>query len=240
MTLIEIKSTCVNVACLKIICYFRTRGFSMPAVMTTIKRRVQSRRGWVFTPKDFLDVGSRAAVDKTLTRLASQGVIRRLDRGLYDYPRKDPVLGTLSPTADSLANALAAKAGDKLFPSGAAAANLLGLSTQVPGRVTFMTDGTSRVRKVAGRTISFKHARTPILSSAPPMVNYTLQALAYLGKDNMDDDVVHRCAQKLDDRDLKALIAAKSVVAGWMADTITKIDRARTWMNSPAGQPSNA
>jgi len=199
----------------------------MSAVIDTIKRRAQSRKGWVFTPKDFLDIGSRAAVDKALTRLAGQGVIRRLDRGVYDYPRKDPTLGVLSPTADSLAVALATKLGNKLFPSGATAANLLGLSTQVPGRVTYMTDGLSRVQKVAGRTITFKHARTPILSHVPDKVNYTLQALAYLGKMNVDDTVIDRCASQLDDRDLKALAGAKSVVSGWMADAITRIESAK-------------
>ena len=206
---------------------FSDNEVCMSAVINMIKRRVQGRKGWVFTPKDFIDVGSRAAVDKALTRLAQQGVIRRLDRGVYDYPRKDAALGVLSPTADSLAIALATKVGDKLFPSGATAANLLGLSTQVPGRVTYMTDGVSRVRKVAGRTVTFKHARTPILNHVPDKVNYTLQALAYLGKTNVDDAVIDRCASQLDDRDLKALIGAKPVVSGWIADAITRIESAK-------------
>jgi predicted transcriptional regulator of viral defense system len=199
----------------------------MATVMTTIRRRILGRKGWVFTPKDFLDLGSRAAVDKTLTRLAQKGVIRRLDRGMYDYPVKDPMLGVLSPNADKLAAVLASKMGDRLFPSGATAANLLGLSTQVPGRVTYMTDGASRVRKVAGRTITFKHARTPILSQVPDKVNYTLQALAYLGKTNIDDAVIRGCAKQLDDRDVKALLKAKPFVSGWIADAITRIESAK-------------
>ncbi len=198
----------------------------MSATMSTIKRRILGRKGWVFTPKDFLDLGSRAAVDKTLTRLAQQGVIRRLDRGVYDNPKKDPLLGRLSPTADNLATALAVKAGRKLFLSGATAANLLGLSNQVPARATYMTDGASRVRKVGGRTIAFKHARTPILSGVPAKVNYVLQALAYLGKQNVDADIIDRCAKQLDADDLKALVAAKPMVSGWIADAITRIESA--------------
>ena len=199
----------------------------MAAVMTLIKRRILGRKGWVFTPKDFLDVGTRAAVDKTLTRLAGQGVIRRLDRGIYDYPQQHVTLGNLSPDADSLATALATRTGNRLFPSGATAANLLGLSTQVPGRVTYMTDGVSRVRKIAGRTITFKHARTPILSDVPVKVNYTLQALAYLGKENIDNEIVARCADQLGDLDIKALVGAKTLVAGWIADTITRIEKVK-------------
>lgn len=63
-------------------------------------RRIRAKgRGWVFTPKDFLDVGIRATVDQTLSRLARKGAVRRLDRGLYDYPKQHDKLGTLSPSA---------------------------------------------------------------------------------------------------------------------------------------------
>lgn len=63
-----------------------------------IKRRIIGKgRGAVFTPADFLDLGSRASVDQTLSRLTDQGVIRRLARGIYDYPKTSPRLGRLSP-----------------------------------------------------------------------------------------------------------------------------------------------
>lgn len=199
----------------------------MTAVNDRIIRKIRAKqRGWVFTPKDFLDFGSRAAIDQALSRLARAGVIRRLDRGLYDYPKQHAVLGTLSPDVDRIADAVSAKTGESVFPSGAMAANYMGLSTQVPAKPSYLTNGASKVRKIAGRTLTFKHARVPILDQVPAQVNYTLQALAYLGRDNVDADVIKRCAKRLDGRDLKALNASRAVVPGWMADVILKIESA--------------
>ncbi|WP_424928131.1 DUF6088 family protein [Amaricoccus tamworthensis] len=88
--------------------------------MTTsnIKQRIIGKgRGAIFAPTDFLDIGSRASVDQALSRLADQGVIRRLARGLYDYPKKSPRFGFLSPSADDIAKAVARKDGQILQPS---------------------------------------------------------------------------------------------------------------------------
>ena len=83
-------------------------------------------------------------MDKALSRLAQKGTIRRLARGLCDYPESHPVMGLLMPGPDAIAGALAGKAGIRLQPSGAYAANRLGLSTQVPARILYLTDGPSR------------------------------------------------------------------------------------------------
>lgn len=79
-------------------------------VQNKIVYRIRGKgRGWVFSPKHFLDLGSRDAVDKALSRLADAGVIRRFSRGLYDYPKISPQLGTLTPSADKIAKVLATK-----------------------------------------------------------------------------------------------------------------------------------
>lgn len=196
----------------------------MSTITDKITRRIHAkRRGWVFTPKDFLDMGSRAAVDQVLSRLVKQDKIRRLDRGLYDFPKQHATLGTLSPDADSIAYALARQYGDIVFSSGAMAANLLGLSTQVPAKPTYMTNGISRTKNVGGRTIIFEHARVPLMRRLPDSVNYLLQALSYLGKDSIDNDVIQRCAKQLDLRDVNSLSQATSKVPGWMADILQNI-----------------
>ncbi len=200
----------------------------MNAVAQTITRRIRSKgRGWVFTPKDFLDVGTRAAVDQTLSRLARKGAIRRLDRGVYDYPKQHDKLGTLSPYVGDLAQVIAAKTGDKIFPSGSAAANYLGLSTQVPARPVYLTNGASRTKTVAGRTIVLKHARVPIMNSVTDRANFVLQTLSYLGQNNIDDTVIQRCANRLDNRDIKDLSASVARIPGWMADIILKIQQTK-------------
>src|SRR5262245_14073245 len=94
-------------------------------ILATIHRR---GHGSVFVPADFLEIGSRQAVDLALHRLARKGKIRRLARGVYDFPKEHPVLGPLLPSAEAVAKALAGRDRTRLQPAGAYAANVLGLS----------------------------------------------------------------------------------------------------------------
>ena len=199
----------------------------MNTVTDKILRKIYAKqRGWVFTQKDFMDFGgTRAAVDKVLSRLAKQGKIRRLDRGVYDYPKQHAFLGVLSPDTDSLARVITAKSGNSVFTSGAMAANLLGLSTQVPAKPIYLTDGPSRIKKVAGRIIAFKHARVPLFKNLSTKANYVLQALSYLGKDAIDDAIIICCAGKLDNQDIRFLINISAKIPGWIADIVKKIKR---------------
>jgi len=198
----------------------------MSSVSDNIIHRIKrNHRGWVMTPRDFFDIGSRAAIDQVLSRLTKQGIIRRLDRGIYDYPKQHPLLGTLSAHPDKLALALAS--GDRVFPSGAVAANALGLSTQVPAKSFYATNATTRTRIIAGRTIKLKRTRIALLDAVHDKTNLLLQALSHLGKANMDDQVIQRCAHILDDQDVSDLNKAINHVPGWMADTLHKIQQAK-------------
>src|SRR3546814_5510259 len=170
----------------------------MSAVADRIMKRVRGKgRGWVFTPKGFIDFGTRGSIDITLSRLANAGDIRRL----YDYPRQHDKLGAPSPDPAYVAKALSPQRGDRLAPSGAAAANRLGLSTQVPARASYTTTGRSRVRQAGGRSLTLKHSRAPVPDNAPDSVNAIVQALAHVGKDNIDSDKIRHFAARLDDRD---------------------------------------
>lgn len=196
----------------------------MNTITQTITRRIRAKkRGWVFTPKDFLDVGSRAAIDQTLSRLVKQGTIRRLDRGVYDFPKLHPTLGTLSPSANDLAQAIATQTGDIAFPSGATAANLLGLSTQVPAKPVFMTNGASRTKRIAGRSIKLQHARVPISTQISDKANFVLQALYYLGKNNIDNAVLLKCAAQMNKNDFRNLLPVLPRIPGWMADAVLRM-----------------
>jgi hypothetical protein len=203
-------------------------SISMNSITGKIASRVRAkRRGWVFTPKAFLDIGTRASVDQTLSRLVQRGMIRRLDRGVYDYPKQHVLLGTLSPDADSLAQAAASQSGNGAFPSGALAANMLGLSAQVPAKPVYLTNGLSRAKKIAGRMIILKHARVPLFDHLSDNANLALQALSYLGKGSIDDRAVSLCANRMTDRDLRDLSSAADQVPGWMSDLILKIQQAK-------------
>ena len=198
----------------------------MNSITDKITTRIRRRKpGWVFTPRDFLDVGTRAAVDQVLSRLAKQSMIRRLDRGIYYYPKQSKLLGPLSPTPDNIARALAA--GDHVFPSGAMAANLMRLSTQVPIKLSYLTNATIRTRRVAGQTIQLKRARVAWLDNIPDHANLTLQALSYLGRKSVDGEIISRCARMLTDKDLTGLYQAMDRIPGWMADAIHKIENVK-------------
>lgn len=196
----------------------------MASVGDKIIRKVRGKgRGWVFTPKDFIDFGTRASIDMALSRLAQSGAIRRIGRGLYDYPKQHDKLGTLSPDADSLVQAVSAQTGDKVFPSAAAAVNQLGLSTQVPAKTAYVTDGPTRTKKVAGRTISLKHTRAPLLDNASSQANSVLQVLSLIGKGNVDSNLIGTLAKRLDARDIKALLKGRTKMPGWMGDIVLKM-----------------
>ena len=116
--------------------------------------------GTAFTPKDFLDLASRGTVDMTLAALLSDGTIRRLARGLYDYPRYSRLLEKpAAPDLDQVARALARRYRWNIIPDGPLAAHLLGLSTQVPARSVYISDGPTKTITIGRQTIHFKNAR---------------------------------------------------------------------------------
>lgn len=196
----------------------------MSAVADKIMKRVYGKgRGWAFTPKDFLDLGSRASIDMALSRLIQKGGIRRIGRGLYDYPKLHDRLGRLTPDADMIAKAVAKQSGKKITNSGAQSANQLGVSNQVPAKANYATNGQTHKKKVAGRTITLKKTRAPILDGVSPATNAMLQMLAHLGKANIDNDLICQLAKQVDHRDLSALKKAQSLMPGWMSDVVFKI-----------------
>jgi hypothetical protein len=132
-----------------------------------------------------LDLGSRQAVDLVLHRLARKGTIRRLARGVYDYPKQHPVLGPLSPPADVIARALAGRDRTRLQPTGAYAANVLGLSEQVPAKAVFLTDGPSRTVKIGPTTIQLRRTTPRNMEAADRLSGLLIQALRELGEEHI-------------------------------------------------------
>ena len=141
--------------------------------------------GWVFVPADFLDLSSRTAVDVALHRLARKGTIRRLARGVYDFPSEHPVLGLLWPSADAVARALAGRDRTRLQPAGAHAANLLGLSEQVPAKAVFLTDGASRTVRIGPMTIQLRRTTPRNMEAAGRLSGLLMQALRELGEEHV-------------------------------------------------------
>ena len=200
----------------------------MDASKKNIDSKVVSRiyghgRGWVFTPNHFKDLGSRDAVASALKRHKQSGLIRQLARGVYDYPKIDPELGLLEPSIDDIAQALAGRDATRLQPSGAYAANLLGLSTQVPTKIVYLTDGRPRTVQIGKRQITLKQTTPRNMATAGKISGLVIQALRHLGSRDVDAATIEAVKKRLSASDRKRLLADIRHAPAWIADIIRKV-----------------
>lgn len=193
------------------------------SVPDRIMRRARAGgRGSVFTPSDFLDLASRAAIDKALSRLVKRRQLRRLTRGLYDFPKVHPKLGLLSPAPDDVALALARETGSQVQITGARAANSIGLSTQVPAQNTYLTNGPSRRVALGKRVVHLRHASPKHLVCPGSSVGTVIQALRHVGPARAAD-IVEIAARRMSAGDKKALATAAVQAPAWMRPTLVSI-----------------
>lgn len=173
-------------------------------------------RGWTFTPIHFLDLGSRKSVDMALARLRQAGTIRHLARGLYDFPKKHEKLGLLSAAPDAVARAIAKSEAIRLQPSGAYAANLLGLSQQVPAQVAYLTDGTERMVQIGKQQIRLKRTTPKNMATAGTTSGLVIQAFRYLGKDGVTPGHITTLRRTLSPVDREKLWKDRVHAPAWM------------------------
>ncbi len=193
------------------------------SVPDQIMKRARARgRGGVFTPTDFLDVAARSTVDQALSRLAKNGKLRRLARGLYDFPKVHPQLGPLSPTPDDVAQALARETGSHVQIAGARAANALGLSTQVPAKNTYLTNGPSRRVVLGKRVVDLRHASPKHLIAPGSAAGTVVQALRHVGAVRAAD-VAQIASRRLSVNDKKTLASNAIQAPAWMRPTLVSI-----------------
>jgi hypothetical protein len=192
-------------------------------MIQSVDNKVYSRivghgRGWVFTPSHFKDMGSRTAVASALKRYKQNGTIRQIARGFYDYPGKDPLLGVLAPSIDKIMSALEERDSVRLQPSGAYAANLLGLSDQVPMRVVFLTDGPTRKLQIGNLSIVLKRTTPRNMATTGRISGTVIQALRWLGNGNVDRRIVALLKNKMDDKNIAVLMKDIRHAPTWIAE----------------------
>lgn len=155
-------------------------------------------RGYVFSKKDLAALGQPGTIDRSLARIAEKGAIRRLNRGLYDYPKFSKLLGqALGPDMDQAAHALARKFGWTIQVSGNAALNILGLSTQVPTQYLYLSDGPSKAFDIAGQTLRFQKSKMTHLDLKYPESALLVQAIEALGKTPLNPEQQQRIREYL-------------------------------------------
>lgn len=196
--------------------------------MQTIENKVLSRiygygRGACFTPDRFLDYGSDAAIRKSLSRLAKEGHIRRITKGIYDYPQIHKELGEMPPKPESVVKALSIRDNILVQPSGAYAANLLGLSEQIPARVVYLTNGSSKKIKLGAKTIIFKKTNNKSMAVAGTISGLVFEAIKFIGKTKVNDKMISVLRKKLSPKDRSKLLMDLKYAPIWMRPFLKKI-----------------
>lgn len=167
-------------------------------------------------PAQFLDLGSREAVDLSLHRLTKAGEIRRIARGIYDYPKTHPKMGLLTPEPNKVAQAIADRDQTKIQPSGAYAANLLGLSEQVPARLVYLTDGAARTITLDKLSIQFRRTSQRNMATAGRLSGLLIQAFRYLGKEHISASRIQGLKKRIPLKERKRLLRDLKFAPVWM------------------------
>jgi len=181
------------------------------------------RGGWVFTPRDFAPLGDPRSVGMALTRLSRKGIIRQLARGLYDYPIDHPSFGRIPPSADAVAKALAKRDASRLQPTGAYAANILGLSEQVPTRIIFLTDGPSRRVKFGQQEIVLKRTTPRNMATAGRKSGTIIQALRHIGQRNINERTLAIIKRQLTKQDRAQLLKDLRYAPAWLVEILQQL-----------------
>lgn len=200
----------------------------MQTIEKSMIRRVRCRgRGSAVTPADFLDLGTRAAVDQGLSRLARKKVLTRVSRGVYSFPETSAWIGEISPSPDEVAKALARRGSGKLLPSGALAANLLGLSEQVPAKAEYLTDGPSSRVMIKNLQVVLKQTTPKNLATADRVTGVVIQALRFLRRQQVGQEVVTKLRERLKPAERRQLVKDIPFAPAWMAPIFRKIAEER-------------
>jgi hypothetical protein len=197
--------------------------------MQTMRDQIVTRierlgEGKAFSAKDFLDIASRGTIDMALTSLTRRGTIRRVRRGLYDMPKVNRALGgELSPDIDEAARAIARRQRWKIVPEGAWAANLLGLSTQVPAKIIYLTDGPNNEVPIGRRSIHFKHARPKVMAGLEGKFALVVQALRHLGKEGVGPREIETLRAALSPAEKRKLVKDTRFGVDWIYEVAKMI-----------------
>lgn len=188
-----------------------------------VTRIIKKRRGKLIFPADFNDLGNVNAIKTSLSRLVNDGMLERLAQGIYLYPKHDDVLGTLYPSTEEIAYNIAKRDKARIIPTGVAALHRLRLSTQVPMKLVYLTDGAPRKIKVGKHIITFKSTTAKRLAAKGKISSMVIQALQELGKEAVTDQVLNRIIEVLQQEDKKIIKEDSKLAPVWIASILLSI-----------------
>jgi hypothetical protein len=180
-------------------------------------------KGKIVFPSDFMALGSDDAIRQALSRLTKEGKIIRLAQGIYLYPEKDDVLGVLYPPIEEIAAAIARRDKARIIPTGVQALNRLGLSTQVPLKAVYLTDGAPRTIKVGKRTIAFRKTAPKMLAVKNETAGLVIAALQEIGLNNVTKETIDKLKVILKNQPKKNILEDIHLAPVWIQKLIKSI-----------------
>lgn len=196
---------------------------------TTKKQQILSRiygrgRGWVFTPNDFIQDFKRWEISNTLEDLTNEGVIRRIIRGVYDYPLYSDLLKKyVVPDLTQVANALARKYNWRIQPTGDTSLTYLGLSTQVSSQYVFYSDGPAKKYDIQGQCLEFKHKTLKESSIEDKNTILVIQSIKSIGKENITNEFLDNLKSKFNEVEWKKIKKHSVKTVLWVQECINSI-----------------
>jgi hypothetical protein len=189
-----------------------------------IKYIQRNRHGKIFFADEFRKFGSNEAVRQTLSRLCKKNFLIRLSAGIYLYPKHDKLIGIVYPSIENIAKVIAKREKTRLIPTGSYALNALGLSTQVPAKVVFLTGGTARIVKVGKKaTIKFKRTVAKNLSYKGKISLLVIFALKEIGKDKVTGEHLQKIQEALQQEKQENIIHDANLAPVWISNIILKL-----------------
>ena len=192
-------------------------------VLEQIKK---GNRGRLLFAGDFVRLGEQKTINKALERLTNEGVILRISRGIYCYPKIDKVLGlgVLYPTLEDIAEAVAKRDKARIVPTGIYALNRLGFSTQIPMNIVYLTDGSERKLNLSnGATIEFRNAAPKNFAFKSQLAMLLIFAYKYIGKDNIAPEILAHTKELLAKEDRKVIEKDYQLMPAWVSSIIKSL-----------------
>jgi hypothetical protein len=184
---------------------------------------IKKGRGKLIFPSDFQQIGTVENVKKVLLRLEQRKILVRIAHGIYLYPKQDKELGILYPSVEEIAKAIAKRDKARIIPTGVQALNKLGLSTQVPLKVVYLTDGAPRTVQIGKRTIKFKKTTPKNLLVKGEVTGLIIQALREIGKENVTNEQITRVEKLLKNESNTILEHDARLAPSWISKIILKV-----------------
>jgi len=189
------------------------------------KKLKKQQKGSILFADDFLDLASPESINKALFRLKEKGFLIRLAHGIYLYPKTDKELGTLYPSAEEIAIAIAKRDRARIIPTGVQALNKLGLSTQIPLKVVFLTDGAARSLKIGKRTITFKKTSPKNLLVKGEISGLVIQALKSIGQNKLEDDNLKKLQAILKKEKKEIILHDAKLAPAWINKILMSVTK---------------